>query len=344
MLSISICVIIYKTTNLINNKFYIGKSARGIDDAYLGSGMLLKKAIKKYGKSNFKKELLEEVTDEKLLDEREKYWIKFLDSTNKKIGYNITEGGTGGNTLKNHPNEKILFKKRFDALKEYQKTPEYKESRRLVAKKRWECEDHRKHMSDVMTGRYHTWGKKISESLKRKYAREGFPPVSEIRRKNTSAAHLGINDKELSTEEENKIVEMYKENGSKIISKNLAKEGVFISPFLIVRTLKKYGVYKKAFRGLKTANKKEHIFSIFYIKDNTTDQDLVVSNLSAFCKANHVTRGVIKAGNGRFRIIKTTKGVLYLTGVEYFKRKKDQYYKKYILSDFIADYSFREFC
>jgi hypothetical protein len=50
-------VIIYKTTNLINNKIYIGKSNTNNSD-YLGSGKRLKLAIKKYGKENFKKEML----------------------------------------------------------------------------------------------------------------------------------------------------------------------------------------------------------------------------------------------------------------------------------------------
>lgn len=85
-------MIIYKTINLINNKIYIGQSLHD-DPNYLGSGKLLHHAIKKYGKENFKKEILELCDDINILDEREKFWIKELNAQNKEIGYNILEGG-----------------------------------------------------------------------------------------------------------------------------------------------------------------------------------------------------------------------------------------------------------
>jgi group I intron endonuclease len=86
---------IYKTTNLINGKIYIGqKRAPGLAKSYLGSGTILKKAVKKYGKINFKRDILEFCLEENM-NNRERYWIKFYDSTNHKIGYNITDGGEG---------------------------------------------------------------------------------------------------------------------------------------------------------------------------------------------------------------------------------------------------------
>ena len=51
--------LIYKTTNLINGKYYIGKhETDDINDDYLGSGIALLAAIKKYGRENFTKEVL----------------------------------------------------------------------------------------------------------------------------------------------------------------------------------------------------------------------------------------------------------------------------------------------
>jgi len=49
---------IYLTTNLINNKKYIGKHFGELEDGYLGSGLLLQRAIEKYGKENFSKQIL----------------------------------------------------------------------------------------------------------------------------------------------------------------------------------------------------------------------------------------------------------------------------------------------
>ena len=96
-------MIIYKTTNLVNGKFYIDKDTKNNKD-YFGSGKLLNSAIKKYGKQNFKKEILEICDSISSLNECEKYWIKKLNAQNKEIGYNIMDGGDGGDTFKDNPN------------------------------------------------------------------------------------------------------------------------------------------------------------------------------------------------------------------------------------------------
>lgn len=87
-------MIIYKTINLINNKIYVGQDTRN-NPKYLGSGNLLKNAIKKYGIENFKKEILEDdIDDINILNEKEIYWIKKLNSK-RPNGYNLTDGGCG---------------------------------------------------------------------------------------------------------------------------------------------------------------------------------------------------------------------------------------------------------
>jgi hypothetical protein len=84
---------IYITTNIINGKQYIGDhSTNNLDDGYLGSGELIHKAIKKYGKQNFKKEILEQFnTKKEAFDAQEKYINQF--NTLQPMGYNISPRG-----------------------------------------------------------------------------------------------------------------------------------------------------------------------------------------------------------------------------------------------------------
>lgn len=90
--------IIYKTTNLINGKYYVGQHNTSANDSYIGSGLILEKAIKKYGKENFQREILE-ICNKQNKDEREIYWINKLSATNQEIGYNLHNGGIGGNLI-----------------------------------------------------------------------------------------------------------------------------------------------------------------------------------------------------------------------------------------------------
>ena len=99
---------IYKTTNLINNKIYIGKRSGKFNKNYLGSGLALINAIKKYNKNNFKVEILEEAEDLIKLNELEKIYIsKYRDLYGKDFLYNIANGGDGGDLVrmfgKNNP-------------------------------------------------------------------------------------------------------------------------------------------------------------------------------------------------------------------------------------------------
>lgn len=88
---------IYKTTNLVNGKIYIGYHASdNIEtDSYLGSGYLLKRAINKHGKKNFKREILFEFEsqEEATAKERELVNEEFIE---REDTYNLCLGGFGG--------------------------------------------------------------------------------------------------------------------------------------------------------------------------------------------------------------------------------------------------------
>ena len=87
---------IYKITNNINKKTYIGKhQTKNLDDGYMGSGKLIRNAIKKYGVENFTKEILHVFDNEHDMDNKEKELVneEFVKSSSN---YNICEGGKGG--------------------------------------------------------------------------------------------------------------------------------------------------------------------------------------------------------------------------------------------------------
>ena len=92
---------IYRITNKVNGKTYIGQHKyEDLNDNYMGSGVLLAKAKKKYGKENFEKEILySRIQYKETVDSMEKFAIS-KERALGKAEYNIAEGGMGGNGLK----------------------------------------------------------------------------------------------------------------------------------------------------------------------------------------------------------------------------------------------------
>lgn len=85
---------IYKITNDINDKVYIGMTTRSIEcrwkEHLRHSSQLIDAAIQQLGKEHFKIEIIEECSEEEV-DDKEVYWIKFYNSYEE--GYNVTLGG-----------------------------------------------------------------------------------------------------------------------------------------------------------------------------------------------------------------------------------------------------------
>ena len=100
--NIEVYGIIYKITNKVNNKVYIGQTIRGFDKRYQGDlkryvkNTPLKRSIKKYGIENFDICKIYDIAFSKEeLDIKEVSWIRIFKSNNKEFGYNLTEGGNG---------------------------------------------------------------------------------------------------------------------------------------------------------------------------------------------------------------------------------------------------------
>lgn len=95
-------MIVYVTRNLINGKKYLGKH-NGKNPNYLGSGLAIKAAIKKYGKSSFIREVVAEVaTDQEafcLEEKLSKEWNVVADAN----WYNMKIGGKGFSSGVGHP-------------------------------------------------------------------------------------------------------------------------------------------------------------------------------------------------------------------------------------------------
>lgn len=87
---------IYKTTNLLNGKFYIGKhQTKNPHDSYLGSGKALVNSIKKHGRSNFSKEILFDFDNEADMNAKEAELLT-EDFVSRADNYNAGIGGEGG--------------------------------------------------------------------------------------------------------------------------------------------------------------------------------------------------------------------------------------------------------
>jgi hypothetical protein len=88
--------IVYKITNTINEKIYIGvHQTADLNDGYMGSGKYLKRAIQKHGVSTFSKEILHifDNKDDMYAKEAELVTEDFISETNT---YNLRAGGIGG--------------------------------------------------------------------------------------------------------------------------------------------------------------------------------------------------------------------------------------------------------
>ena len=110
---------VYEITNKINGKKYIGKhSTNNLNDKYMGSGVAISEAIKKYGIENFSKNILHLCDSEEEAFKFELLEIEKVEATKNSLYYNIASGGKGGvaslwNDLEHRENMSLKTKKQW---------------------------------------------------------------------------------------------------------------------------------------------------------------------------------------------------------------------------------------
>src|SRR5208337_2154323 len=120
-------MIVYKITNINNNKAYIGQSQQTLEQRWnhhksdakrIGFNTHFYKAIRKYGTECWKQEILEEVNSVELLNEAEMKWIEYYNTFNRDKGYNSTSGGENGFIFSDETKEKMRQAKLGKSLSE----------------------------------------------------------------------------------------------------------------------------------------------------------------------------------------------------------------------------------
>ena len=101
---------VYKITNLINNKSYIGVTKRNpnvrFKEHFCNKNELLYKAKEKYGKNNFSLEIIESNISEDIIDEKERYYIQLYNSLVPN-GYNLSQGGFVNKTISEQGKQRL---------------------------------------------------------------------------------------------------------------------------------------------------------------------------------------------------------------------------------------------
>jgi group I intron endonuclease len=161
--------IVYRTTNLVNGKFYIGVHKQDfflpiIFDGYLGSGLMLKRAIKKYGEENFIRETLHIFYTAKEAYKKEKEIVN-ENFVNRRDNYNLCGGGQGnrGFSHSGESKRKISESMKGERNHNFGKKASSKSKQKMSDshKGKLKSEEHKRKISESMKGNKNAmYGKK----------------------------------------------------------------------------------------------------------------------------------------------------------------------------------------
>jgi len=172
-------MVIYKITNKLNNKVYIGQTVQSLKDRLnhhfrSSPNSPMFRARKKHGKENFSIEEIDTAQTLEELNEKEIYWIAFYHSTNREKGYNLMSGG--GNKGKHSEESK-------KKMSESHKAGMTEERKNLISEKTklGMTEEVRKKISEVQKGRKHS-----AELIEKRIApRRGYKWTEESKKKSS---------------------------------------------------------------------------------------------------------------------------------------------------------------
>lgn len=219
---------IYKITNLINKKKYIGKSIdierrfrehKSKSEWRRTPRKPLYLAFQKYGLESFSFEVLEEC-DKSVLNKRERYWIKYYQTNNRELGYNIREGGEGSGPGEEHENHKVTEEDVRDIRIRYNNHERKYEVEKLYENKIGHSGFHK-----IWTGE--TW----SDIMPDVYTEE-----NKKFHKNNTGCNGSKNGRALLTEEDVYNIRLRKKNGEdrRVVFEDYKDTGIKFSSFTSV--------------------------------------------------------------------------------------------------------------
>lgn len=197
---------IYKITNKINGKVYIGQSVdigrRWRQHMTAKDDIYFHKAIQKYGVDNFIWEVIEKCKKSEL-DERESYWIEYYDSFNK--GYNCTKGGEGVSGGEDHPQWKGGVSLDEDYYRQY--------SKQYYRANKEEAKEYNKQYYEANKEKKKEYDKEYYEVNKEK--KKEYYEVNKEKRKQYRKQYYEVNKEELKEKAKQHMKEHYEANKEK---------------------------------------------------------------------------------------------------------------------------------
>lgn len=185
--------IVYKITNKLNGKVYIGKhQTQDVDDDYMGSGKLLKRAINKHGTENFTKEILHVFDTEEEMNAKERELVT-EDFCLREETYNLCVGGRGGFSYINREGLTSFELKSTDVQEQIRANG--RKSLTLWRKTDRYKREHPNHTKLAMKGWFKKYGKGNGPFKGKKHSIETKQKIS----KTNSAKSIGHNNSQFGT-------------------------------------------------------------------------------------------------------------------------------------------------